>query len=122
MERMGSGENWVGYHLITHFALHKWFVKHRGPVPRFLFIDQPSQVYFPEDRDWSQDSGDTHGEDRQAVSRIYQLALKLITELDPSLQIIMTDHANISEAWFQNCIIERWREGYKLVPSEWENG
>lgn len=41
MEHMGSGENWVGYHLIAHLALHKWFVGHGRPVPRFLFIDQP---------------------------------------------------------------------------------
>lgn len=119
MERMGSGENWVGYHLIAHFALHKWFVRHDRPVPRFLFIDQPSQVYFPEDQDWMQGSDDTPGEDRQAVSRMYKLALKLIEQLAPSLQIIITDHANINEDWFQDCIIERWREGQKLVPSEW---
>ncbi len=119
MERMGSGENWVGYHLIAHFALHKWFVGHGRPVPRFLFIDQPSQVYFPEDRDWKQGAEDTLGEDRQAVSRMYQLALKLVVKLTPSLQIIMTDHANINEKWFQDCIVERWREGQKLVPPEW---
>jgi hypothetical protein len=23
--RMGSGENWVGYHVLAHLALHKWF-------------------------------------------------------------------------------------------------
>ncbi len=119
LNRMGSCENWVGYHLIAHFALHKWFVEHSRPVPRFLFIDQPSQVYFPEDRDWMQSSDDTPGEDRQAVSRMYQLALKFIKQLAPSLQIIMTDHANINEDWFQDCIIERWREGQKLVPPEW---
>src|SRR5262249_7560354 len=42
MERMGSAENWVGYHLIAHSALHEWFVKRSRPVPRMLFIDQPS--------------------------------------------------------------------------------
>ena len=47
MSRMGSGENWVGYHLIGHLALHKWFALQKRPVPRFLFLDQPSQVYFP---------------------------------------------------------------------------
>ena len=51
MERMGSGENWVGYHLIAHFALHRWFAERHRPVPRFVFIDQPSQVYFPEDEE-----------------------------------------------------------------------
>ena len=119
MEQMGSGENWVGYHLIAHFALHKWFVRHSRPVPRFLFIDQPSQVYFPEDQDWEQSTEGAHGEDWQAVKRMYQLALKLVEQLSPSFQIIITDHANIHESWFQDCILERWREGRMLVPMEW---
>lgn len=120
MERMGSGENWVGYHLISHFALHKWFVEHNKPIPRFLFIDQPSQVYFPEDRDWDQPVQGKHGEDREAVSRMYLLALEVIRQMFPSFQVIVTDHANIDEKWFQDCIVERWREGQKLVPEEWE--
>ncbi len=119
MERMGSGENWVGYHLIAHFALHKWFVGHNRPIPRFLFIDQPSQVYFPEDRNWEQSAEDAPGEDREAVSSMYKLALKLVKKLYPSFQIIITDHANINETWFQECIVERWREGKKLIPEEW---
>jgi hypothetical protein len=120
MERMGSGENWVGYHLIAHLALHKWFVEQGRPVPRFLFIDQPSQVYFPEDRDWEQGVSNAPGEDRVAVGRMYQLSLKVVEQLAPAFQVIMTDHANIEEPWFQDCVVERWREGRKLVPIEWE--
>ena len=119
MEHMGSGENWVGYHLITHFALHKWFVGRNRPVPRFLFIDQPSQVYFPEDRDWEQVGEGQRGEDREAVSRMYRLALKVVQQLSPEFQVVITDHANIEEPWFQECVIERWREGRKLVPPGW---
>jgi len=120
MERMGSGENWVGYHLIAHFALHKWFVERRRPVPRFLFVDQPSQVYFPEDSDWEQTDEGERGEDRDAVGRMYRLALNIVEQLSPDFQIIITDHANIHEEWFQNCIVERWREGKKLVPESWK--
>jgi hypothetical protein len=121
MERMGSGENWVGYHLIVHFALHRWFAQKRRPVPRFIFIDQPSQVYFPEDNDWQrQENGGTGGEDRQSVSRMYKLALNVVEELQGSFQVIITDHANINEDWFQQSIRERWREGAKLVPVEWD--
>jgi hypothetical protein len=120
MERMGSGENWVGYHLIAHFALHKWFVERGRPVPRFLFVDQPSQVYFPEDRDWEQTDEGERGEDRDAVGRMYRLALNIVERLSPDFQIIITDHANIHEEWFQNCIVERWREGKKLVPESWK--
>ncbi len=119
MDRMGSGANWVGCHLIAHFALHKWFVSHNRPVPRFLFIDQPSQAYFPEDPS-SEQSGETlASEDRAAVSKMYKLAWELVAELSPSLQIIMTDHALIDEPWFRDSIVERWRDGLKLVPTEW---
>lgn len=120
MESMGSGENWVGYHLITHFALHKWFVNRNRPVPRFLFIDQPSQVYFPADQDIEGNMTGAENEDREAVARMYQLALQVIHELEPAFQIIMTDHADINEEWFQNCVIERWRGNNKLIPDAWE--
>jgi hypothetical protein len=119
MERMGSGENWVGYHLISHFALHKWFVNRERPVPRFLFIDQPSQVYFPADEKLDGTVEGIQNEDREAVARMYNLALKVAEELSPHFQIIMTDHADLSEDWFQQCVIERWRGGMKLVPEEW---
>lgn len=47
MDRMGSGENWLGCHLIAHLGLHKHFVEKQRPIPRLLILDQPSQVYFP---------------------------------------------------------------------------
>jgi len=121
MERMGSGENWVGYHLIAHLALHKWFTEHHRPVPRMLFIDQPSQVYFPEDRDWEQKSG-VASEDRQAVARMYSLIHEVVASLDGRMQVIVTDHANIDEPWFQASIVERWRDGLTLIPDSWIAG
>ena len=55
LSNMGSGENWIGYHLVTYFALAKWFIEQSRPVGRFLFLDQPTQVYFPSEKS---DSGD----------------------------------------------------------------
>ncbi|MFC3443913.1 DUF3732 domain-containing protein [Sphingobium rhizovicinum] len=48
---IGSGENWMAYHLAMLLALHTVFLNRRenNPVPTFLVIDQPSQVYFPSD-------------------------------------------------------------------------
>jgi hypothetical protein len=46
---MGGGENWLGYHVATMLSMHEWFCEQNSPVPRFLVLDQPSQVYFPED-------------------------------------------------------------------------
>ncbi|SYZ72200.1 Plasmid-like protein [Candidatus Zixiibacteriota bacterium] len=122
MNRMGSGENWVGYHLIAHFALHRRFVSKSRPVPRFIFIDQPSQVYFPEDEDWQRRENGTVGisEDRQKVERMFKLSYDFVNEFDGQFQIIVTDHANINQQWFQDCVVERWREGRKLVPPEWD--
>src|SRR5438046_5692874 len=45
---VGSGQNWVGYHIAGLLALHEHFITlPNNPVPRFLTIDQPSQVHFP---------------------------------------------------------------------------
>jgi hypothetical protein len=119
MDKMGSGENWVGLHLIVHLALHKWFVARKRPVPGFLFIDQPSQVYFPPDRDVNGLSERSKGEDWEAVKRLYQLTIQIAHLLNPQFQVIVTDHADIRENWFQQAVIERWREGAKLIPQEW---
>lgn len=47
LQQLGSGSNWLCCHLISLFSLHKFFIQNQRPVPQFLFIDQPSQVYFP---------------------------------------------------------------------------
>jgi len=119
MDRMGSGANWVGYHLIAHLALHRWFVTKRRPIPRFLFVDQPSQVYFPQDPDVETGPGQAEDDDRQAVAQMYRISREVVNTLNGGLQIIMTDHADIAEPWFQESVVERWRGGLKLVPEEW---
>jgi hypothetical protein len=35
------------------------------------------------------------------------------------MQIIVVDHVDIRESWFQEAVAERWRAGRKLVPDEW---
>jgi hypothetical protein len=46
---IGSGANWVAYHLLALIALHRYFIEDKRPVPEFLILDHPSQVYFPPD-------------------------------------------------------------------------
>ena len=87
MARMGSGENWVGYHLIAHLALHHWFVERARPVPRFLFLDQPSQVYFPAEKDVDGSMSLVSEDDRLAVSRMFRLVFDAVKEVAPSLQV-----------------------------------
>jgi phage shock protein A len=119
MARMGSGENWVGYHLIAHLALHQWFVQRRRPVPGFLFLDQPSQVYFPADKDAEGSMRSVSEDDRLAVGRMLKLVFDAVNEVAPGLQVIITEHADIDQAWYQAALIERWRGGLKLVPEDW---
>ncbi|NKX17441.1 DUF3732 domain-containing protein [Ochrobactrum pseudogrignonense] len=48
LNRMGSGENWVGYHVLSHLAIH-WWLRERTAPYRFLIFDQPTQAYYPPD-------------------------------------------------------------------------
>ena len=118
---MGSGENWLGYHLVVHFALHEYFVNHNRPVPRFLFLDQPSQVYFPRDEEGNlkESLDDLDQGDREKVMRMYKLITKINTDLRGQLQIIITDHADLKESFFKKRIVERWRDGVSLIPKDW---
>ncbi len=119
MDRMGSGENWVGYHLIAHLALHQWFAERKRPVPRFLFLDQPSQVYFPPEKDVDGSLNEGKEDDRVAVKRMFRLVFDVVQALQPKFQVIITEHADINEDWYQGAVVERWRGGLKLVPDDW---
>ncbi|MCB5953349.1 DUF3732 domain-containing protein [Enterococcus sp. BWT-B8] len=112
LQQLGSGSNWIGCHLIALFALHKFFQKNNRPVPSFLFLDQPSQVYFPpETKDQQVDS--------QELRKIYEFIFERIRELAPNMQVLVVDHADIDEPYFQDAIIEKWWDETKLVPMEW---
>lgn len=119
--RMGSGENWVGYHLVTYIALAKWFIEQARPVGRFIFFDQPTQVYFPSDQDVTGDLEEIKDdEDREAVKRMFKWIFKVVSELAPNLQVIITDHADIDEDWFQSAIADtKWRGDDALIPKHW---
>lgn len=119
MERMGSGENWVGYHLIGHLAFHKWFTKQIRPVPHFLFLDQPSQVYFPPEPAEDRSVEDLGDDDRTELRRMFKMVFDAVADVTPGFQVVITEHADINENWYQNAIRERWRGGLKLVPDDW---
>lgn len=121
MDRMGSGENWVGYHLIGHLALHGWFAEHTRPVPRFLFLDQPSQVYFPPEMDVDGSIDTLQNDDRVALRRMFQLIFEVVSGMAPGFQVIITEHADLAESWYRDAVVERWRGGRKLVPEDWDS-
>jgi len=117
--RMGSGENWVGYHVLAHLALHKWFRQKERPVPAFLLFDQPSQAHYPAERDAEGSLSVLADEDQAAVHKLFKLIADTCAELSPSLQVIVMDHADINADWFKSAVVERWR-GRKLIPEEWQ--
>lgn len=112
LQQLGSGSNWLGCHLIALFALHTYFGNNNRPVPGFIFLDQPSQVYFPPE------TNDTNV-DSQEVRAIYEFIFKRVNELYPNLQVIIVDHADINERYFQEAVVEKWWDGTKLVPTDW---
>jgi hypothetical protein len=119
LPQMGSGENWMGYHVVTHLGLHKLFVERKRPVPGLLMLDQPTQVYFPPEATEDRSVDDLEDEDRQAVRRLFLLIFEVVEKLGGGLQVIITDHADLGDSWFQEAVVEKWRGGNKLVPQDW---
>jgi Protein of unknown function (DUF3732) len=119
LTRMGSAENWIGYHVVAHLGLHKLFRSRSRPVPGFFMLDQPSQAHYPPERDAEGDLGVLQDEDQAAVRRLFELLRRFATDLAPNMQIIVVDHVDIKESWFERAVADRWRGGRKLVPDEW---
>lgn len=112
LRQLGSGANWVGVHLITYFALQKHFIEAQRPVPRFMFLDQPSQVYFPS-------ALDEKKTDWERVTEIYQFILDRVQQSNGALQAIIVDHANPEELGFKGVVVENWQDDGYLVPEDW---
>lgn len=128
MSRTGGGENHLAYHLSALLSLHRFAATYGHPVPRFLLIDQPSQVYFPSDASYAAAGGSveqTEGQkdaDLKAVRRLFETLYHFSTEDAPGFQLIVTEHANLREDWFQQSIVEPpWTKPPALVPADWPN-
>ena len=119
LAQMGSGENWVGYHVAVHLSLHRLFHRRRRPVPGLLMLDQPSQAHYPPERDEGGRIDGLADEDQTAVRQLFTLLHHYCDELTPDMQIIVADHVELLEDWFRESIAERWRDGIALVPQSW---
>lgn len=124
LEKMGGAANWVGYHLAMHFALHKHFIEANCSTPRFIFLDQPSYAYFPEELKSKQDMDENalNMEDRDKIEHIYNFIFDIANELKGKLQIILTDHVILNSDRFKKDLKEVWRKGQPneaLIPTEW---
>jgi len=124
MGRTGGGENHLAYHLSALLALHMFAALNNRPIPRFLLIDQPTQVYFPSEQVYRNADGSVQkteaDADIDAVRRLFELLLKFTREDVPGFQLIVTEHANLRDPWFQDALVEQpWTKPPALVPEDW---
>lgn len=124
MSRTGGGENHLAYHLSALLALHLFAAKRKCPIPQFLLIDQPTQVYFPSEQVYKEADGTVQktesDADLVAVRRLFELLLNFTQEDVPGFQLIVIEHANLSEQWFQDALVEQpWTKPPALVPESW---
>lgn len=125
---VGSGANWMGYHLSVMFALHEHFLslKHNF-VPSFILIDQPSQVYFPKDVPKTIEGVKTFAEfasqsdDLTQTRKIFIAAADCVKRTKNKLQVIIVEHApEITWQGIDNIHkVDEWRGDNALIPKSW---
>lgn len=130
LSEIGSGSNWLSYHLAVLLALHQFFLsQRRSPVPAFIVLDQPSQVYFPKRVVARQDDEESEeveeprlrDEDVDAVRQAFEVMGRVALDAKGDLQLIVLDHAS-GDVWgdIDGVVgLPEWRNGVKLVPMAW---
>lgn len=127
LRAIGSGANWLNAHLCLFLALSDFFYcEKKSTVPSLLFLDQPSQVYFPAQKDRGESfkpeeiSVRSVDEDMTAVNNIFTLLYQFCEKHQKGIQIIVTDHADDLKIKgldnFEDIVRARWRmEGQGLI-------
>ena len=131
LRQIGSGRNWLNAHLCLFLSLSYFFAVNKTLIPSLLFIDQPSQVYFPTkdnydnfsaDKMWERKEGtalDTDEEknklnqDLEEVTNIFNTLYKFTQSVNRKVQIIVTEHAdnlNLDGVEFNELVAARWRK------------
>lgn len=125
MIRTGGGANWLAYHISALLAVHHYAWENNVPIPRFLMLDQPTQVYFPSQTAYESVAGDakrvrTVDVDLAAAKRLFETLLNYTKVVVPGFQLIVTEHANFADDWFQEALVEDpWMDPPALVPKDW---
>lgn len=127
LRSIGSGANWLNAHLCLFLALSDFFFdQKKSTVPTLLFLDQPSQVYFPAIKDTGsvfspeENSATSVDDDLKAVNKVFSLLFKFCKDHQDEIQIIVTDHADDLTIEgldnFESIVKARWRkDGEGLV-------
>lgn len=121
LSQMGSGENYMGYHISTMLGIHEYLVeRNSSKIAPFIVFDQPSQAYFPE-------GDDENDEDTSKLKNLFFTLSEFNKNTGGKVQIIVLEHAG-EKNWntFDNIyMVERWRDNNpdinysKLIPLNW---
>ncbi|MCT7571130.1 DUF3732 domain-containing protein [Aliarcobacter butzleri] len=113
---IGSAENHLSFHLSVFLGLHKYISNNpRSILPSLIFLDQPSQVYFPKQEDFKNGTGDI-----KKVEDMYKSIIKFIEDVNQNeivnkIQIIIVDHFYSKEDWYQKYLVEpQWEKEKNL--------
>lgn len=119
LRAIGSGANWLNAHLCLFLALADFFYgEKKSTIPSLLFLDQPSQVYFPAQKDKGEkfdvklESVGEPDDDLKAVNNVFSLLYNFCKEHQNGIQIIVTDHAD-------NLTIEGLENFETIVKARW---
>lgn len=131
LRQIGSGRNWLNAHLCLFLSLSHFFVSNKSTIPSLLFIDQPSQVYFPTkdnydnfnaEKMWENKEGSTVetdeeknklNQDLEEVTNIFNTLYKFSQSVNNKVQIIVTEHADnlkLKDVEFDGLVVARWRK------------
>ena len=112
LSNIGSAENLLSFHISVFLGLHKYILNHTQSIlPSLIFLDQPSQVYFPKEEDFKKGTGDI-----KKVEDMYKSIIKFIEDANRDsmlnkIQIIIVDHFYSEEEWYQKYLVEpRWNK------------
>lgn len=142
LKQMGSAANWLYCHLSLFMAFTRYFsyLKETALVPPILFLDQPSQVYFPSTDDSndfedklekennkrnktseSRSANDDLSEVENFFDQIIYFNKKTLDQTGWEPQIIITEHADhlkLKSCSFDSLVRARWRaENDGLIQS-----
>lgn len=127
LRNMGSGANWLYSHVCLFLGILEFFVSlgEKSTVPTILFLDQPSQVYFPATidtasefnaKDLKQKEGKEADDDLRAVTNLFIQIANTLYSMQQKYgfmpQVIISDHAdnlNLGKYDFNNYVVCRWR-------------
>lgn len=117
LNKIGSGSNYMCYHLATMLGIHEFLYKlkeseKKNYVPTILILDQPSQVYFPERIKDINNLSSKESEDKTNTRKIFEVCKKFMERTNHEVQVIILEHAN-TDMW-QGLeehinLVENWR-------------